>query len=388
MARNYGISMLFFFLFALLFPQRKKRPYLLAFVLFFLANTNVHSTIFVCFLTLFWIYDTVSFDKKSTIEVTDYKQLVVPLFIVFLGVSIAILTVIPDDNSIVMPEFSISISGIFNALGQSIIHPGYPFNEIFPGLPPVIRDLLIWILAAGLLIRPLAAVLLLGGAIVLGGFFSIGYSGVLRHQGIFFIYVLTFYWIIFRDTRLKGDLASLKIRIFHIVLYGVIPFVLCIHLVGSYKYIVRDVTQEMSSSKSFGQFIQNHEQYRDAIIMGEPDIRLESLPYYVDNRIFVPRINRYKNYIKLVRENKQVLSLGELLVIATSLKEKENKPVLIALGHFGLSDQGPPFIRTEQYGKKFTWSLLELKEFKENTVKVAEFKQDVKNERYEVYLLK
>jgi len=80
--------------------------------------------------------------------------------------------------------------------------------------------------------------------------------------------------------------------------------------------------------------------------------------------------------------------LGELLALAKSVKEKENKTVLIALGHLGLSDQGPPFVRIEQYGRKFTWSLQELKEFNENTVKIAEFKKDVKNERYEIYQLK
>ena len=388
MARNYGISMLFFFLFAILYPQKKEKPYLLALVLFALANTNVHSAIFVCLLALYWVKEAVFVDKNSTMNTCGNQPLLFPLFIVSLGVLIAFVTVIPDRNSIVMQASTISIASLFSSLLQTILHPGYTFNEIFVGFPGIVRDLLIWVFAAGLLIRPMAALLLLVGAIALGGFFSIGYSGVLRHQGIFFLYVLTLYWITLFDIRARVDFVSFKTRLFKIVLYGVIPFVLFVHIVGSYKYIVRDVTKEMSSNKSFGQFLHDHEQYHDAIIMGEPDIRLESLPYYADNRIFVPRINRYENYIKLIRENKQELSLGELLALAKSVKEKENKTVLIALGHLGLSDQGPPFVRIEQYGRKFTWSLQELKEFNENTVKIAEFKKDVKNERYEIYQLK
>jgi len=388
MARNYGISMLFFFLFAILYPQKKEKPYLLAFILFALANTNIHSAIFVCLLALYWIYEEIFVDKKQFIKICGNQQLFLAVSIVFLGVLIAFVTVIPDRNSIVMQTDSISVASLFTSLLKTIVHPGYTFNEIFVGLPGIIRDLLIFVFAAGLLVRPMAALLLFMGAIALGGFFSIGYSGVLRHQGIFFIYVLTLYWITLFDIRVRGDFVTFKHRIFKIVLYGVIPFILFIHIVGSYKYIVRDITKEMSSSKSFGQFLREHEQYHDAIIMGEPDNRLESLPYYVDNRIFVPRINRYENYIKLIRENQQKISLGELLTVAKSLKEKENKTILIAIGHFGLSDQGPPFVRTEQYGRKFTWSLQELKEFNENTVKIAEFKKDVKNERYEIYQLK
>lgn len=388
MARNYGISMLFFFLFAMLYPKKKEKPYLLAFILFALANTNIHSAIFVCFLALYWVYEVVFVEKSYVLKVCGIQQLLLAMFIVFLGVLIACITVIPDQNSIVMQTSTVGISSLFKSLLQTIVHPGYAFNEVFFGLPDIVRDLLIWFFAAGLLVRPMAALLLFMGAIALGGFFSIGYSGVLRHQGIFFAYVLTLYWIVCLDIKARGDFISFRTRLFKIILYGVIPLVLCVQIVGSYKYIVRDVTKEMSSSKAFGQFLRDHEQYHDAIIMGEPDIRLESLPYYVDNRIFVPRINRYENYIKLIRENKLEISLGELLALARSLKEKENKTILIALGHFGLSDQEPPFVRIEQYGRKFTWSLQELKEFKENTVKIAEFKKDVKNERYEVYKLK
>lgn len=389
MARNYGISMLFFFLFATFYKKKEEKPFLLAFILLALANTNIHSAIFVCFLAAFWINEVVFVEKDHNEMSSFIKQLTLPLIIVFLGVLIAIVTAVPDQNSIVMQVSTIRTPNVFSSLLQTIIHPGSHFNEVFAGLPLIVRDLLILVFAAGLLFRPTAGFLLFIGAVVLGLFFSIGYSGALRHQGIFFLYVITLYWILSFNMQNKKGSVSFFSPLFKIVLYGVIPIVLLIHVVGSYKYIVTDVTKKMSSSKDFGKFLNENEQFHDAIIMGEPDIRLESLPYYAANRIFVPRNDRFANFIKLTRENKQVLSLGELHAIAKSLQIKEQKPVLIALGHFGLSEQSsPPFVRHEQYNRTFTWTAQELEWFRDDTIKVAEFKEDVKNERYEIYLLK
>ncbi|HBY01431.1 MAG TPA: hypothetical protein DEG92_02630 [Rikenellaceae bacterium] len=387
MARNYGISMLLFFWFASLYNKKHEKPFMLAFVLLLLANTNIHSTIFVCLLVVFWIYEVVFIEKYSNKRLSYAKQLIFPLGLVFLGVLFAILTVIPDRNSIVLQTSGVSISSVLSAFFQTIIHPGNYYNEVFAGLPPIARDLLIFVFAAGLLVSPMAGFLLFVGAVGLGLFFSIGYSGALRHQGIFFLYVITLYWIVCLKIREKKDFVPFFMPIFKVVLYGIIQIVLSVHIFGSYKYIVRDVTKKMSSSKDFGVFLQENKQFHDAIIMGEPDIRLESLPYYAKNRIFVPRNNKFANFIKLTRENKQDLSLGELHALARSLSVKEQKPVLIALGHFGLSEQNPPFVRHEQYNRTFSWTAEELKWFRDDTVKVAEFKEDVKNERYEVYLL-
>lgn len=387
MARNYGISMLLFYLFASLYSQRRERPYLLATVLFALAHTNIHSSILVCFLTCYWLYEDLMIDK-SFMTNNAKIHLILSSSLVFLGVALAIMTVLPDKNSVVMQPPSFNITQILSAFWENMKHPGMHYDVIFYKIPCLARDILIWLFFLGLLVRPVAAVLFFGGTVVLGLFFSIGYNGVLRHQGIFFIFLLTMYWIVMLDLFDKPNLRQFFNPIFKAVLYIVLPFIFIIHIGGTYKKIHRDLTQEMSSNKAFGEFIQNNEQFHDAIIIGEPDIRLESLPYYVDNQIYIPREKRFANYVKLTRRNKQELTLGELLEAARTLKAKKKKPVLIALGHFGLLGQGPPFIRTEKYNKKFIWSLQELKDFQSSTIKIAEFKKDVKNERYEVYQLK
>lgn len=56
MARNYGISMLFMFLFAVFYNQKVKRPVILGIILCLLANTNAHSLIFTGLFLMIWFF--------------------------------------------------------------------------------------------------------------------------------------------------------------------------------------------------------------------------------------------------------------------------------------------------------------------------------------------
>ena len=68
-SRNYGISMLLFFLFAALYPRRKQHPLLLGLVAAALANTNVHSCILACLLVALWCGD-----EFETLRASPWRQ--------------------------------------------------------------------------------------------------------------------------------------------------------------------------------------------------------------------------------------------------------------------------------------------------------------------------
>lgn len=386
MARNYGISMMFFFSIACFYSQRNERPVLVSVLLITLAHTNIHSAILAFFLTAFWFIDL--FYEEKRISWPKTGRLMLFFFtLVILGLVLAVLTVLPDKNSIVLQGPPLKVRELLVALWECVKHPGGPYDIIFHGIPGWGRDLLMWIFGIGLLVRPAAAVILIGGIVCVGTFFSIGYAGVLRHQGLVFIFIITIYWIVLREFSHRQVSGRLLGSIFKSVVYVILPAIFLIHIAGSFQKIHRDLTQDMSSSKAFGKFIKDNSQFGDAIIIGEPDMRLESLPYYVSNRIYVPREGRFQNFVRLTSRNRQELSLGELLETARSLKVKEKKPVIIALGHFDLLNQNPPYSRYESYNKKFSWTEQELHDFNDSTTKLVEFKQDVENERYEVYLL-
>ena len=386
MARNYGISMLLFFLIASVFPKRKEQIFILAILLVILAHTNIHSAILASFVAVFWLHEVFLQDGREARGTLNPRYFVaIPLVVV--GLVLAVLSVLPDENSIVLPGPPLRIEQGFAALWENIKHPGSHYEVIFYGIPSWSRDLVLVLFVIGLTVRPVAALVVASGFVAMGAFFSIGYAGVLRHQGIVFLFLVSMYWIVLQDYADRGVGYRPFLPLCRGVANFVLPAVLLIHLAGSVQKISRDLTQEMSSSKAFGQFIAADPAYHEAIIIGEPDMRLESLPYYASNPIYLPREDRYQKFVRLTRENKQELSLRELLETARSLKARERKTVLVALGHFDLLGQPPPYFRGESYNKRFIWTERDLNDFYASTIKIAEFKQDVENERYEVYLL-
>jgi len=97
----------------------------------------------------------------------------------------------------------------------------------------------------------------------------------------------------------------------------------------------------------------------------------------------------FRNYVKNTRSSRERLPLGELLNIARRIGNIEKRPVIIALGHFDLSNQSPPFEKRYKFKKIFTWSSDELVDFRNATIKLAEFKSVKKNnENYEIYQLR
>jgi len=387
MARNYGISMLLFFLFATLYTQKKKRPFLLACVLVLISNTNVHSCILAGVLSVMWFFDDVVTDYHSL----NYRRTITLICaFVFIGAGIlfCIATTLPSQDTIVTNAFSLKVSQVTEAVCANIRHPGMHFRRVFPYLNDSMRDVLMWSLAACLLIRPHIAVSLSAGIVLLGTFFSIGYHGSLRHQGIFIVFMISLYWIVYQQITVnaKGKLRRQFHFMYKASVYIVLSAIFILHIVISAHAIRVDISEERSSSRAFGKFLVKHSEYNDAIIMGEPDYILESLPYYVSNQIYIPRERRFGNAVKFTKAGRAKMSLSELLDIAQQIRESEKTPVIIAIGHLDLSDQ-KAYKKSYSYNKIFSWSDEELAVFRSQTIKIADFRNSVRDENYEIYLL-
>jgi hypothetical protein len=387
MARNYGISMLLFFLFAAIYTQRQKRPILMACVLAALANTNVHSCILAGVLAVMWLFDSVAVDRRL-LNTRGVMVLISAFVIIGAGIFCSVITVLPSRDTIIVKSFVLSAPEAAQTLCTNIMHPGTHFDMVFPYLPGSMRDVLVLGLAAGLLIYPQAAVSLFAGVALLGTFFSTVYPSMLRHQGISVIFIICLYWIVYQQVtdHTKNKLKRSLDFIHKLAVYVILSAIFVVHINGSVYKISEDMSKEESSSKAFGRFITAHPEYHDAIIMGEPDYALESLPYYVSNRIYIPRERRFGNRVMFTPASKSQISLGELLNIAQQVRSSYGAKVLIAIGHLDLSNQQGYGI-SYPYNRIFTWSPRELAALKSQTTKVAEFKKAVSDENYEIYLL-
>ncbi|GAF83807.1 unnamed protein product, partial [marine sediment metagenome] len=151
----------------------------------------------------------------------------------------------------------------------------------------------------------------------------------------------------------------------------------------AYPAVRNEIFRQFSSSKSFGDLIRGRSEFEKAIIVGEPAAYMESLPYYVNNQIYIAREKCFGKY-RDIGSDKLGLSLNELLKTAIKLKNEYGRPILLTIGH-RLSDQGP-FKIEYSYNNYFTYDSDSLREFRKHTSKVASFRQ-ARLEKYDVFLL-
>ncbi|MCL5997222.1 MAG: hypothetical protein M1546_14380 [Chloroflexi bacterium] len=381
MARNYGISMLLLFIAASLYRNKQKHWLPLSFVLALLANTNVHSAIFVCLIMVLWVWDAVTARKAAPGQVLGWSFFI-PLAVSATGIVLCALGTIPPQNNILTDVYSVTANDLAFALFGAIFRPDLSFSAM---VPPVAGTVLLYFAVFGLLHRPNLLLPALGGQIALGVFFYVGYIGSYRHEGLFLSFILFLYWIALASWG-TGTVTKQKPPLFNIGLYGAL-FGLILVNIPKTSIALLDIRMDMSSSKAFGAFLNESEVYRDAIIVPEPDYLIESLPYYAHNTIYLPREHRFGTTVSWTTEANGVLSLGELVSAAHDIKVRYGRPVLIVLGHTGVDKHANGWIKFS-YNKTFKWSLDEREEADRLMMPVSEFLSAMSDEKYRVYALK
>lgn len=386
-ARNYGISMLFLFLFAYEYSRKSPRAFIYLLWLALLANSNTHSLVLAGLLYAYCLSKAVIPKAKLHFQFPS-KQFVIGSIVLFATMLFSVITVTPDETSTVAGISNIQLGDVFHMILQMMIHPGTYFDIVFHVESVFVRDLVIWILFFGLLIKPRIAVVFILSVILLGSFFGLVYQGYYRHQGLIFIFVIALYWIasaeVKRDDKRKFRLPLIVMN--RVSLSVLIPLVFLFHLRSTQVLVANDIMKDYSSSKAMAQFLATHDVYNDAILMSEPDYYLESLPYYADNDIYFPREERYGKVTSFTKENRTEFSLSEFLKAAQRIEKLENRPVLMLFGLPELANEDSVDYPIH-YNRHFTWAPDEFKAFHEATEMLVDF-QSALTENYAVYRLK
>jgi hypothetical protein len=384
MARNYGISMLLLFIGAVLYRKRLQYPWVLAFILALLANTNVHSAILTCLIAALWVWDTVV--EKGPAASLRKRRLssYLPLAIVVAGVVLCFVWARPKENSIGTPGLSnVGMREIAHACIDGLLRVDQTFYDLMPAIvPAVVTALLLYLAVLGLLQRPMLLVMAVGAQLAFGVLFRTVYPGLYRHQGLFLVFIVVLYWLFIEAVH--SDNTAKRSRVpFHIGLYFAVVM-LIVGNVAKTRILWTDVGAEQSSNKALGEFLSGSEAYRDAIIVPEPDYLLESLPYYAKNKIYLAREDRLGSSVSLTTEAARRLSLGELLSVARSIKSRSGESVLLVLGHRDV-DKDQSGETKFSYNKVFSWDTSESIDFKKSTTFVREFGAAYTDENYKIY---
>jgi len=304
--------------------------------------------------------------------------------LVVLGGVVALVTALPTSDNVAtsIASTGIRFHELINALLRSFLNPTEHYYKVFPKISPEMRDLLFWVLFAGLCLKPIRAAGLVLGMILFGSFFLLVAHEHIRHQGIFYLLIITLYWI----TAAEEDFTSSFRKWVHrwVVTIG-LGGIFATHFYLGGKAIWVEVKQEQSSVKRLAEYI--NQSSPNAILMPEPGYLIEAIPYYSSNEIYLIREKKYAKRAQPTIHANYDLSLGELLEQAEMLEGKREEKVLIVLGHLDLGSREDRQI-VFPFGKKFSWTNQSLEKFLRLTEKVGDFKGSVRLEKFEVYRLK
>lgn len=378
MARNYGVSLLLCFAFAALYGARRRL--LLALCLVLLSNTNAHAAFLTAALALVWCVD----ELRSGEEPRRILRATLPVVAAASGFLLAAWTAFPRGEVSVhrgMPAAADFLHTLLFAPRGSLLAAPFP--------APAVLDVVVFlVLAAGFAARPSRVVAAAGATLGLYAFFLAVYPGDLRQVGLLLVLVLTLLWIEEERPVPVPPPGPAARSLFRLAFGAVLPAVLSVGVVSGVAKAWTDLREEMSASRALGAFLRSRPDLSGAILTGEPDYALEPLPYYVANPIYLPRERRYARWVTFTKENRDALSLGDLLDAAERLKRETGRRVLLLLQPLFV-DPGPRNVWTHSYGKTFTRSPEDLERLRREAAPIGRFEDTPRlDERYAVFELR
>jgi hypothetical protein len=407
-ARNYGISVLFVFLFAAAYPSQRGRGVVLGVLLFLLANCNVHSVLIAGALLLFWGLDIVF--ETGLRWTPPLKIFILNAIIAAAGVVVCVLTVFPTFNDAGLRQ---GPHGLLPAQAvRSAIDPASQFSAITMECVDVLiggsaqwrgwvgsaAETLMSVLLFGATIslarRPAACIAALAALVGLSVLFGVGAGGEYRHEALWIVLLIALYWICLDADRARpsrpesGDrqaVLSLLTRSGGVAFLAVLVLQAIPGSVDLFRTVVPDAP--FSRSRDLARLIEKRPDLRQAIVAADPDYLVEALPYYLPNRVYLMREQRYSAIVKFAKTAQLNLSLSDIIGNARRLRAQSGSPVIILL-QAHLDD--PKNI--EEVREGYDWILTTtpdgIRAFQKETTLLARFGPAASDETFDVYELR
>lgn len=397
MTRNYGISMLTLFLFAAYYRRYRHQGLLLGTLLFLLASCNVHSVVFVGALLLFWLLDGYydeSLDRRHFLRIFAANAA-----LALLGILACVLVIYPPANDaaqISHPPVTLDLlKNIFllPASAFMILAPRLPFIDFDnPDVVVLVKYLMTLVMFGsllGLIRKPsalLAGLLSLWGLSVL---FTLVYPGSYRHAALWLVFMTTLYWLVFsRDAGRQFAPAGNK-WLKPLEMTGYALFV-CLLLIQDIKIKSLFFQQPEGAASDVAGLVAATPALHDATIISDPDFMLESLPYYLHNRLYLLRENRFGNMAVFTANANLRLSLDDILATAETLRAQFQQPVVIIMQpRLDNYAEGPARVLKEGYNWELEVSPEQIARFRQNTRLLKRYEQvsiNSTDEFYDVYV--
>ncbi|ABC91591.1 hypothetical protein RHE_CH02823 [Rhizobium etli CFN 42] len=401
MSRNYGISMLMVFVIVLTWQKGVRNGIWNGLLFALLANTNVHSVVLVGGFLAYWFFDLVLARPRSPLR--EYRGFATAAVLAAVGVVLCFLTVYPTFNDTGQNDIS---GENFALLALRALAPAS--SQFLSFYPDSILGLMVADPLAFRIFAALMSVLIYGSllgmanrraamiaaALVLLGLsllFTLVYPGGYRHQALWLVFMIAMTALTTDMQRDRAGVAGATAA-GRIVKFGRLCFMilLALQVVSAVEKVNRTFVAEIpfSRSKDFGAFMQSRPELKDAIIMADPDYLVEALPYYVSNRTYLLREERFGAIVRYTRNARLSLSLADILQSARRLRQSEKVPVIILLSQ-RLDQITAAVSLRESYVWRLSLTPEDISAFQSATELIKRFGPAVgSDESYDAYVLK
>jgi hypothetical protein len=390
-ARNYGISMLVLFALAALYPRWRDRGIAIGLVLALLCNTNVPSALLAATFLLFWLIELVGEDGLRWSR--KYGLFLLNAAVAAGGALLCFVTVYPTvhDAAVIQPGGGLTPAALWSAIST----PAYSFWAL---VPPYIRatpataailGVFVFGSVVGLLRAPAAFLSALAALLGFELFFQLIYPGYYRHEALLLVYLVTLYWLVAQGRGGKwpesrrlgpwpGRLAGLGTVLFLLLL--------ALQVATGAGLVAADLSGiPYSRSRDLADLLKR-EHLTDAILVADPDMILEALPYYTPNPIYLMRRQRFDRAVRFTKQVRRELSVDDYLRDARILQARTGRPVVILFRH-RIDPRAPAFRIREVYIWTFSGAPDQVSRFQAATRRIARFAPTITDESYDVYVL-
>ncbi|MCB0347143.1 MAG: hypothetical protein KDD66_18630 [Bdellovibrionales bacterium] len=383
MCRNYGVGMLCLFAAAACYDKRIESPWKLALCLSLAALTSAYGIIHVVAFSAALLLEP-AFSRSARTK-QALKSLYFAGTTALVTAALSLWTIIPEKTTTVTELHSLNLKDILHAAVAGAVNQGASFHNALVSPYPLIVPLVLLAVYALLLRTPAAIAYLFSVVVGMEMFNSLIYSGAaLRHQGFLLLGIVVAIWL----SRTSNLTPSFKMGwlpepLSHRLLNAGVAVLLTLQLVPAYKFLRSDLMFPRSSSAAFANFVRHNASYENAVIAAEPDVALESLPYYLDNSTYLVREKRFGSVVSFTSVSNPQLSLNELISELSQLSDKQSKPVLLLL---------PPQIGDEStisvgYGRTLEVNSNGLERLNTEGKKLTCFEGALTDENYCVWLI-
>ena len=373
--RNYGLGMLLLVSYCALYSKRFTSPLVMGVLLVLLGATSIYGLILAGALTVSLVFELLFFSRPEFKRIPGMWLLT--LSVVSFGLGLSFFQMLPDSTSAVTAVNTLSLSSVSKNLVAALLSHGSIAHNAFSLPFSFVVPLMLVAVYLCLLSKPELIVFLMTAVIGVECLHRLVYSAeALRHQGFVYLAVVATLWL----ERLSP--AAKRPRLILTALFTVL-LTLQVYMGG--KYIIKDVQRELSSAGDFAALINSDPRLISCILISEPDFILETMPYYVNNKLYFPRESKFGYKVSFTSAAKKSLSLTELITDAQMLSTQHHRPVLLLLP-LNLNPSGGT--NAMMYGREFVYSAEDINRLAVTTEKLATFSKALGDENFSVYLLR